>query len=439
MARVALWTFDEAPLAGTAVDSETSDGTAQSGSYENGATTTGAGAGVFDGVDDYVEVPNDAGFDLATGSIVITFTQASASLGDLPHGTNAAQTLFSHDSQGYDSGGHLTIYTKSDGSVEVRHQTDTESYYFEGGSVTLGQATTLVYTWGPTGSQLFVDGVLVDSGSAALTLVGDPQPITIGASQAVSGDGVADNLQGFFHGQIEGAAIHDTVFPAGSVPCFTRGALIMTPDGEVPIEQLHAGDFVTTLDGGAERIRWIGSRHVKLVGNAATLDKLRPVRIVAGALGQGLPKRDLLVSRQHRLMVVSKIAERMFGTRSVFSAAINLTALPGIYVYRSVAQVQYFHLLFAQHEVIFAEQAPAESLYAGKGALDAVSPAGQREIMILFPELGATGQEPAPALPIPEGRLQKRLLARHAKHAKPILEAYGFAAIETVASAAPSA
>ena len=209
MARIALWTFDEMPGPVVSEDTETTDGTTQDGVFQNGATTTGSGSGVFDGNNDYVEIPHDPGFDLDSGSIAITFTQDTASVGDKPWGSSAAQTLFSRDSTGYDGGGHLTIFIKSDGSVGVRHQDTDESFDFEGGNVTLGQPTTIIYSWGPTGSQLIVDGVVVDTGTEALSLSGNSEPITIGASQAQSGDGTADNLTGFFDGEIEGVAIYD--------------------------------------------------------------------------------------------------------------------------------------------------------------------------------------------------------------------------------------
>ena len=98
--------------------------------------------------------------------------------------------------------------------------------------------------------------------------------------------------------------------------------------------------------------------------------KLWPVRICVGALGNGLPERDLLVSRQHRMLVSSRIALRMFGQADVLIPAIRLTALPGIAIDTNVTEVEYFHILLANHEVVFAEGAATESLYTGKGSDD---------------------------------------------------------------------
>jgi len=185
------------------------------------------------------------------------------------------------------------------GSVGVRQQDDTTSYTFQGGNFTLGEQTTIAYSWSPTGSQLIVDGVVVDTGTDALTLAGNSEPIIIGASQASSGDGVANNIEGFFDGEIEGVAIYDEVVGVDTVPCFTKGTMILPPHGEVPIEYLCVGDIVCTLNNGPQPIRWLGSRSVALDHAANAPSKLRPVRIHQGALGDGLPKRDLLVSRQH--------------------------------------------------------------------------------------------------------------------------------------------
>lgn len=422
MSRIALWTFDASPGSTTAVDSETSDGVAQDGTFENGATTTGSGSGVFDGVNDYVEVPTDAGFNLDTGSVVISFTQDTASTFSIPNSTNAAQTLFSRDSSGFDGGGHLTIYILPDGTVAVRHQDDATSYNFQGGTVTLGQPTTITYSWSPTGSQLVVDGVVVDTGTDALTLAGNSEPILIGVSQASSGDGIANNLGGFFDGTIEGVAIHDEVVEADTIPCLTMGTLLLTPNGEIPVEHLCVGDLVCTLNNGPQPIRWLGSRIVALENPVNAQNKLRPVRIRAGALGDGLPKRDLLVSRQHRMLISSIISVRMFGRPNVLSAAVMLTTLPGINIDHDIRSVTYFHLMFDQHEVIFAEHAPTESLYAGTEALQAISPKARWEILTLFPELSVGNYRPPTAFPIPPGRLQKQLVARHLKNKKPLLE-----------------
>ena len=56
--------------------------------------------------------------------------------------------------------------------------------------------------------------------------------------------------------------------------------------------------------------------------------------------------------------------------------------------------VTYHHLLFDQHEVIFAEGAATESLYAGDVALKGFGAAAFAELTTLFPEVNA-GSSPS--------------------------------------------
>lgn len=202
--------------------------------------------------------------------------------------------------------------------------------------------------------------------------------------------------------------------------CYLNGTRILTPNGEVQIEDLCVADHVVTLDcrekpdapnDGYNVIRWIGSTKISTLELAAN-PKLRPVRILAGALGNNLPKRDLLISQQHRMVVSSPIANRMFDG-DVLVPAIKLTDLPGIYIDESITELEYFHLLFDKHEIIIAESAPSESLYTGPEALKAVSPEARLEILTLFPELENDEYNFEPALVFPERKKMKKLIERH--------------------------
>ena len=132
-----------------------------------------------------------------------------------------------------------------------------------------------------------------------------------------------------------------------------------------------------------------------------------------------MPKRDLLVSRQHRMLVSSNVCERMFGQPEALVAAIRLTELPGVFVETGHGDVEYFHLLFDWHEVIFAEGAPTESFFTGPEALKSMLPEAREEILKILPQIGHADYSPEPAFQIPSGKLQKQLVTRHIKNNRP--------------------
>lgn len=194
------------------------------------------------------------------------------------------------------------------------------------------------------------------------------------------------------------------------VPCFTAGVRLATAKGQRPVEKLSVGDLVETADHGLQPIRWIGSRTLDAVDLAAN-PRLQPIRIRKGALGDRLPKRDLLVSPQHRMMVRSAVAQSLFGTDEVLVAAKHLTALEGVEVALDVTEITYVHLLFDRHEVVYAEGAQSESLYTGEQALRAVGEAARAEILALFPELADGAASGARMLL--NGRQGRNLAAGH--------------------------
>lgn len=205
-----------------------------------------------------------------------------------------------------------------------------------------------------------------------------------------------------------------------SVTCFVRGTMIETEHGLVPVERLRTGDKVLTRDGDFKTLCIPMSRKL-CAREICANPKLTPVRIMAGALGNGLPRRDLLVSRQHRMLVSSKICARMFGTPDVLVAAVRLTELPGIFIEPVGKDVEYFHLLFDRHEVIFAEGAPTETFFTGPEALKSMSPEAREEIRAVLPEISDVDYSPESARHIPLGKLQHSLVARHLKNKQPLL------------------
>ncbi len=169
------------------------------------------------------------------------------------------------------------------------------------------------------------------------------------------------------------------------IPCFVSGTLIQTNTNKRPIEVLQPGDLVQTMDHGFQPIRWIGSRKLTAV-DLRLNPKLRPVRIRAGALGKNEPSRDLMVSPQHRMLICGWRAELFFGQQCVLAAAKHLVNCDTIYQYPAT-EVEYFHIMFEEHEIILAEDAPSESFHPGHYVINRLEKDTRDEILVIFPEL----------------------------------------------------
>lgn len=208
--------------------------------------------------------------------------------------------------------------------------------------------------------------------------------------------------------------------PISTIPCFLKGTQIKTPDGEVAVEDLKAGDLVMTLDHGAQHIRWITGRALQ-ERELRSKPHLRPIRISAGALGENMPARDLLVSPQHRILLRSKIAIRMFETDEVLVAAKKLLELEGIEIAEDVAPVWYFHFICDGHEIIEADGAFAETLFLGSEAVKSIGPDALEEITAIFGS--DILDEQTFARPVPSGKQVRRFVERHQKNGKTVYAA----------------
>ncbi|MBO9479325.1 Hint domain-containing protein [Shimia sp. R11_0] len=239
------------------------------------------------------------------------------------------------------------------------------------------------------------------------------------AAGAVSQNIPAVSGQGSIQFDRSGNRIDGPITPNRAVICFAKGTLIDTAQGAVPVETLKIGDLLRTATGEICKIRWIGARHVQQ-GELQQNPKLYPVRIGAGAMGSGLPERDLVVSRQHRIVVSSDIAEQVTGSRNVLIPAIKLTALPDVYVDERLSSIDYFHILFEEHKILCAEGAQAESLFPGPQALQALTSASRDEIYAVFPELAKATTDPQTAHFVPDNKQQKAVIAQHVAQGLPL-------------------
>ncbi|PRY80311.1 Hint domain-containing protein [Yoonia maritima] len=201
-------------------------------------------------------------------------------------------------------------------------------------------------------------------------------------------------------------------------PCFGLGTLIEAATGQVPVENLCPGDFVKTVGGYLGRVIWVGRREIAL--NAET-NKQRPILCRKGSLGVDIPRRDLILSPQHRLCVGGAVVKDLFGDERVLAPAKGLTALRGGRWMKGKKTITYVSILLDTHAVMYAEGVPAESLYPGKQALKTLGPVLREELYALIPNLKEQGVEAyaPPALPLITVRSAAKLVRRLAQSAAP--------------------
>jgi hypothetical protein len=131
--------------------------------------------------------------------------------------------------------------------------------------------------------------------------------------------------------------------------CFAAGTRIITAAGAlVPVESLGAGEAVEVFGGASRDIIWIGRRSIDLARHPRP-DLVQPVLITAGALGAGLPFRDLVVSPDHALY--------LNGCLIPAKALMNGASIRQL----NRKFVTYYHIELPEHAVLFAEGAGAES------------------------------------------------------------------------------
>jgi len=214
-----------------------------------------------------------------------------------------------------------------------------------------------------------------------------------------------------------------TNFEALNVICFTAGTMVETPNGLVAIETLKAGDLVVTTDG-VKPLSWIGKRHLSIVDLAGN-PKLLPVLIPAGSFGNGLPTEDVRFSPQHRVVVRSAIAQRMFGAQEVLAPVKHLIGYNGIEIDGEAQEVTYIHLMFDTHTCVQVYGIMAETMYPGVEAFKMVPEESLVELREIFgSEIDAIidgSLVKDSYLPMLKGREARALVARHSKNSKPLL------------------
>jgi hypothetical protein len=130
--------------------------------------------------------------------------------------------------------------------------------------------------------------------------------------------------------------------------CFCAGTLIATPEGEVAVQHLAAGDTVLTQTGAARRVVWIGRGEVMVTRGRRS--PATPVILRKGALADNVPHADLRVTKGHAVLLDGVLipVEFLVNHRSILWDD-------------QAQQVTVYHVELETHDVLLANGAPAES------------------------------------------------------------------------------
>jgi hypothetical protein len=141
--------------------------------------------------------------------------------------------------------------------------------------------------------------------------------------------------------------IHNVDF----IVCFLAGTLIATPAGLVAVEDLSIGDLVLTADGRSVPVKWLGRQTVAPPFGIA--EGRRPVAIMAGALDDNVPARDLRLTSDHALLLDGVLVQA--------GALVNGTTIRRIPQAQLGKRFTVFHIETDGHAIILAEATPAET------------------------------------------------------------------------------
>ena len=297
-------------------------------------------------------------------------------------------TLQNVNGDPFTSGGNINITTGTTaGAVFNESGLPLLSTVSAGDTVELGGLT---YNYAYLGSHLVRGDPLQPA--AYIRIVG-PLPagstLTIGATYAIDltglpGDPDYPNLQ---NGNTRGnVASLDTTTPTTfpGVICFAEGTRILTPIGEVCVEDLVEGELVLTKDDGAQPIHWVGKTELSLPGSD---EKDKPVLIKANAIKPGKPMRDLVVSPLHKLLLDDVEDFLACGASEVLVPAKGIVGFPGVRKMAGKRSVTYYHVMLERHSILFADGLETESFYPGRTALSLLTAEQRSQINNLTPKL----------------------------------------------------
>jgi hypothetical protein len=160
--------------------------------------------------------------------------------------------------------------------------------------------------------------------------------------------------------------------------CFGAGVRITLANGAlVPVEDLEPGQMILTRDHGAQPLRWVGKTTLRASGQFA------PVVIGPGILGN---LRELVLSPYHRIFLYQRNDKAVGGRAEILVQARRLVDGRSIQQ-REGGFATYHSLAFDDHQIVYAEGVPVESLLVSRATIARLPEGLARDLKERFPNL----------------------------------------------------
>lgn len=137
---------------------------------------------------------------------------------------------------------------------------------------------------------------------------------------------------------------------------FPVGTRVRTEHGERSIETLVAGDRVITRHG-----KLVTVTSVSLDSGPDSGTGIRSIMISKGALGEGLPRRDIVLAPDQNVLLADPLLEQLFDCTSAMVRAGDLVALDGVEAVTNPSATAFVQVEFSEPEVLFCSGLAGES------------------------------------------------------------------------------
>ena len=311
----------------------------------------------------------------AAGTVTSAVVQGGGTANVISGGKATSTTVQSAGALNVASGGTLGTTTVSNGGVVSAANGSTIS-----GVVTLidGATATIPSTAGGT--------VALSGTNANLVITGSGSPTTVISGFTGTGSG---NTDGVTLADVKAANVSSVTYPDADhvtltlrdgsavtlniigvknlgyaldsdnngnlvyAVCFLEDTQIAVPGGLKSIQDMAVGDQVVISRNGmavTDVITWVGKAHWSVRSNLPEDQAGYPVRIRKGAISEGVPFKDLLVTAEHCLFL-----------DGYFVPARMLVNGRSIFYDKSISSYDYYHIETAKHSIVSADGLLTES------------------------------------------------------------------------------